>query len=65
MTTEQIEVVIYHCLSCGEVICQVSDLPSPSCCDQPMAKAVKETVDAGAPILNLGKGTEAELHDAE
>lgn len=55
MQTEQIDVVIYHCLSCGAVLCQEADLAAPACCGKAMTKAVKETVDAGAPILAVGK----------
>jgi hypothetical protein len=46
MTSDQIVVVTYHCLGCGEIISQEEDVPAPSCCGKPMTKAVEEKIDA-------------------
>lgn len=55
MTTDSIVVVIYHCLSCGEIRGQEGELPVPVCCDRPMAKAAQETVAAVSDLSTTAK----------
>jgi hypothetical protein len=37
--------VIYHCMSCGNVVHQEPDLATPRCCECFMTKAAWETVE--------------------
>jgi hypothetical protein len=48
MTSDQIVVVTYHCVTCGEIVSQEEDLAVPTCCGKPMTQAVKETFSAAA-----------------